>query len=100
MIHAKRERTAKEKSPDIAHDDASYEREPIHACATPAEDECAKKIAMEGTKGGVGLQEEIPVKHAQREDDGECAAEAVRPLQGWIGGKTEKRHKRWGRKKN
>jgi hypothetical protein len=24
----------------------------------------------------------------------------MRPLQGWIGGKTEKRHKRWGRKKN
>lgn len=100
MIQAKRECAAKKETPNIAHHDAEHEGEPIHPSTIPAEDEGTKKVAMEILESGICLQKEVSVEHAECEDDCEGSAEAVRPLQRRVGGETEKRHKRWGRKKN
>jgi hypothetical protein len=98
VIHAQCERAAKEKTPHVADYKTRQEREPVHACATPSKGEGAKKIIVKISESRVGLQEEIAVQHAKREDDRECSAEAMCPLHGWVGGEADEGHKRWEKK--
>ena len=55
VIHAERERSAEEEPPDVTHDDAENESEPVHPGTAPSEDEGTEEITVEILEGWIGL---------------------------------------------
>lgn len=55
MVHAKRERTAEEETPNVTDHNAENEGEPIHSGTAPAEDEGMQEIVMKISKDRIGL---------------------------------------------
>ena len=80
MIHAERESPAEEKTPYIADHCSQEKREPVHSGTAPAVNEDTEGIDMEIVENRINLHKEVPVEHAEDEDDCKSTAETVCPL--------------------